>query len=186
MHQNLTLDLTLTLWSGFWVLKQIDNYASCTDFYNPINKISIWNFFLCLKYNPLDSEFPWASESSNTPHHQGTFQRCERRKQIWYQGKTFVPGSLKPDHGNGRTETIWKISCWQESWKCLLFIDFPHISKLTESRGFHSTTHTDGLLLCAKPSTLPCRWKVRKTQSLITNTVYQNPPTQKQSSERQS
>lgn len=144
-------------------------------------------FFLRLKYDPLDSEFPCASESSNTPHHQGTFQRSERRKQIWYQGSPFAPGSIKPDHSNGMTDTIWKVSCWQESWKCLLFIGFSHISKLTESRGFHSTTPTEGLLLCAKPSTLPCRWKVRRIQALITrHGLYQNPLTQKQSSERQS
>lgn len=116
----------------------------------------------------MDSEFPRASENSDSPYHRSTFQRSERKKQIWYGGSPFVPGSIKPDHSNGMTETIWKISCWQESWKCLLFIDFSHISKLIESRGFHSTTHTEGLLLCAKPSTLSCRWKVRKIQALIT------------------
>lgn len=48
MHQNLTLDITLTLWSGFQFLKQIHNYAICTDFYNPINKISVQNVFSVL------------------------------------------------------------------------------------------------------------------------------------------
>lgn len=170
MHQNRILDLTLTLWLGSQFLNQIHNYASCTDFFfNSINKMSIQSVSLCLRYNPLDSAIPWASESSNTPLSSRHFsKKWDGENRFDPEASPFVPGSVKPDHSPGRPGTIWKISCWQESWKCLLLRYFPHISKLIESRRFHSTTHTEGFLLCAKPSTLPCRQKMRKTQSLIT------------------
>lgn len=73
----------------------------------------------------------------------------------------FIPVSIKCNHSNDRSETIWKFSCWQESGSYPAFLYFLHILLLIENSGFHAKTHTEGPQLCAEPSIVPCRWKIK-------------------------
>ena len=94
---------------------------------------------------------------------------------------------VKPNHGNDKNETVWKISHWQESWKYPAFTYiFPSHTLLTEITGFHSTIHTEGTLLHAKTSLVPCRGKRKKRQSLIPRLNLSESITWKQSSKKQS
>lgn len=110
---------------------------------------------------------PWTVNShkprkAQTPHITVAFVK-EVRGENRFDNRVspFIPGSIKCNHSNDRSETIWKLSCWQESGTYPALLYFPHVPLLIENSGFHSKTHTEGPQLCAEPSTVSCRWKIK-------------------------
>lgn len=175
-----------SLWSGFQFLTQIHNCVSCTDTTLLIKYR--YKVFLCALI-----AIPWTVNSHELlkapiPHVTVAVLKEVKGGNRFDNGVSpFGPRVVKPNHSNDKNETVWKISHWQESWKYPAFTYiFPSHILLIEITGFHSTIHTEGALLHAKPSLVPCRWKRRKTQSLIPRLSLSESTTWKQSSEKQS